>query len=282
MRIIRTPEQLQQIVGRLHRTGRTIGFVPTMGALHEGHLSLIRLARRQTDRVVVSIFINPIQFTQRRDFTRYPRPTRRDTQLARRAGVDLLFRPRAADLYPPNFQTTVDVSRVSRRWEGAHRPGHFRGVATVVATLFNLAQPDVAYFGEKDAQQVRVVEQLVRDLHWPVRIVVGPTVREPGGLAMSSRNARLSPSERRRALVVFAALQAGRRLIECGESRRAVLLQRVAAVVRQAGGVRLGDAAPGDPAALGPVTHVEGPVRFVLAVWVGDVRLIDTMLVPGR
>jgi len=282
MRVIRSPRLLQRMADRLRRAGKTVGFVPTMGALHEGHRSLIRRARRETDCVVVSIFVNPLQFHQRSDYARYPRPLARDAALARSAGVDILFIPGVRSLYPPDFQTTVDVTRLSRRWEGAFRPGHFRGVATVVAKLFNVVHPDLVYVGEKDAQQARLIQQLARDLNWGIRVRTMPTVREPDGLAMSSRNARLSPSERRRALVVVEALQAGRRLIECGERRRAVILRSMRGVMHRAPGTRLEYVAVVDPATLDPVDHVQGTARLLIAAWVGRVRLIDTVLVKAR
>ena len=282
MTIIRSPRQLQAITGRWRRAGHTIGFVPTMGALHAGHLQLIRRARRDADRVVVSVFVNPLQFNQRRDYARYPRPLALDARLAQAAGTDLLFAPSAVALYPPDFQTTVDVTRLSARWEGAFRPGHFRGVATIVTKLLHLAQPTIAYVGEKDAQQACLVEQLVRDLNLPITVRVLPTVREPDGLAMSSRNTRLSPTERRRALVVFRALQAGGALIESGERRRNVVLRRMRAVVRQVPGARLEYAAIVHPYTLEPVTTITGTVRLLVAVWVGRVRLIDTRLVRPK
>lgn len=250
-----------------------------MGALHDGHLSLIRYARRHTDCVVVSLFVNPLQFNERHDYLAYPKPRARDLALLRAAGVDLAFAPNAKDLYPPDFQTAVEVTRIARRWEGARRPGHFRGVTTVVTKLFHLVQPDLACFGEKDAQQARIVQQLVRDLNLPVRIAVRPTVREPDGLAMSSRNARLSATERRRALVVVRALQAGARLIECGARRRGAVLRRMRMVVRRAPGVRLEYAAAVNPVTLEPVTTGRGAVRLLIAARIGDVRLMDTRLV---
>lgn len=282
MKIIRNPHALQRWTSRLRRQGKTIGFVPTMGALHEGHLSLIRRARRETDAVIVSVFVNPIQFTQRRDYATYPRPAARDAALCRRAGVDLLFLPAARALYPPGFQTFVEVARLSRRWEGARRPGHFRGVATVVTKLFHLAQPTTAYFGEKDAQQARLIQQMARDLDVPLRVAVCPTVREPDGLAMSSRNARLSPTGRRRARALYDALQAARRLIESGERRRAAILHRMRAVIHARAGARLEYAAVVDPSTLEPVTRVRGQVRLLVAAWIGTVRLMDTMLVRAR
>lgn len=278
MRRLRSPRGLQQLTSRWRRQGRTIGFVPTMGALHAGHLRLIQRARRETDRVVVSIFVNPLQFNERRDYARYPRPLARDAALARAAGADILFVPVARQLYPHEFQTTVEVSRLTRRWEGAFRPGHFRGVTTIVATLLNLAQPDRLYVGEKDAQQARVIQQLVRDLHWNLRVRVLPTVRESDGLAMSSRNARLAPSERRRARALYEALQAGKRLIECGERRRSRLLRAMQQIIRRTPGARLDYLAVVDPTTLEPVRQVRGPVRLLIAVRFGRVRLIDTLI----
>ena len=281
MTIIRSPWAMQRFASRWRRQGHTIGFVPTMGALHAGHLALIRRARRQTDRVIVSLFVNPLQFDQRRDYTAYPRSLAHDAALARAAGTDALFVPSTASFYPSDFQTTVEVTALSRRWEGASRPGHFRGVTTVVAKLLNLVQPTVLYLGEKDAQQARVLQQLVHDLAWETAVRVVPTVREPDGLAMSSRNIRLSPSERQAALVVFGALQAARRLIESGTRRRAAILRRVRAELRRAPRVALDYVAVVDPTTLEPVEHVRGPVRVLVAVRIGDVRLIDTLLIQS-
>ncbi len=278
MRRIQSPHGLQQLTSRWRRQGRTIGFVPTMGALHAGHLRLIQQARRETDRVVVSIFVNPLQFTERRDYARYPRPLTRDAGLARAAGADVLFVPNARQLYPHDFQTTVEVTRVTRRWEGLSRPGHFRGVTTIVATLLNLAQPDLLYVGEKDAQQARAIQQLVHDLHWNLRVRVLPTVRESGGLAMSSRNVHLAPSERRRARALYEALQAGKWLIECGERRRSRLLRAMQQIIRRTSGARLDYLAVVDPMTLEPVRQVRGPVRLLIAVRLGSIRLIDTLI----
>ncbi len=274
---IRSPRGLQQLTSRWRRQGRTIGFVPTMGALHAGHLRLIQQARRETDRVVVSIFVNPLQFNEHRDYARYPKPLARDTALARAAGADLLFTPEAHQLYPRDFQTTVEVTQLTRWWEGAARPGHFRGVTTIVATLLHLAQPHILYVGEKDAQQARVIQQLVRDLQWPLRVRVLPTVREPDGLAMSSRNVRLSPSERRRARALYEALQAGKRLIECGERRRSRIARAMQQIIRTSG-ARLDYLAVVDPTTLDPVRQVRGPVRLLIAARLGPVRLIDTLI----
>jgi len=275
MRIVRRPADLRRLIRAAKRQGKQIGFVPTMGALHEGHLSLIRRARKETDLVVVSIFVNPIQFNRSSDLRSYPRTLGKDGRLAAAAGADLLFVPSARQIYPPGFQSFVEVTSLSRRWEGKLRPGHFRGVATVVAKLFNLVTPDAAYFGRKDAQQARIVRQMIRDLNFDIRLEVLPTVREPDGLAMSSRNRRLPTGARRAAAVLFQSLQEGRRLIECGHRRRNEILRRMRQVIRQARGVRIDYVAVVDPDTLEPLEVVRGKALLLLAVRVGKTRLID-------
>src|SRR5271169_4164991 len=225
MRTLRTVEELRAALASDRRAGLEIGLVPTMGALHEGHLSLISRAREQCDRVVVSLFVNPAQFNERSDLERYPRQETHDAQLATEAGADLLFAPSVEEVYPPGFATSVEVLGVTERLEGAARGAeHFRGVCTVVTKLLCMALPDVAYFGQKDAQQVVVIRRLVADLNLPVRIEVCPTVREPDGLAMSSRNALLSGEERMRALALPAALDAASRRAAAGERSAFALL----------------------------------------------------------
>ena len=275
MRIVRSCADLRRRIRRAKRQGKSIGFVPTMGALHEGHLSLILRARKETDLVVVSIFVNPIQFNQTSDLRSYPRTLARDARRASSAGCDLLFVPSSKEIYPENFQTFVEVTRLSRRWEGKLRPGHFRGVATVVAKLFNLVQPDAAYFGQKDAQQARVVRQMIRDLNFDIRLEVLPTVREPDGLAMSSRNRRLPTEGRRAAVALFQSLQEGRRLIECGCRRRNEILRRMRQVIRRAPGARIEYIAAVDPETLEPLSVVKSKALLLLAVRMGKTRLID-------
>ncbi len=248
-----------------------------MGALHEGHLSLIRRARKETDLVVVSIFVNPIQFNNRADLRSYPRTLARDSRLAAVAGCDLLFVPPAAEIYPPGFQTFVEVTQLTRQWEGKLRPGHFLGVTTVVAKLFNLVQPEIAYFGQKDAQQTRVVGQMIRDLGFDIRLRVLPTVREPGGLAMSSRNAHLSPDERRAANLLFESLQEGKRLIEWHLRRGNEISRRMRALIQKVPGARVEYLAIVDPETLEPMRRVKRPAMLLLAVRVGKTRLIDCM-----
>ncbi|MBI3615991.1 MAG: pantoate--beta-alanine ligase [Candidatus Omnitrophica bacterium] len=277
MRIIKRIAELRQAVRGMKRRGRSIGFVPTMGALHEGHLSLIRKARRETDWVIVSLFINPIQFNRRSDFRSYPRVLAQDARKAAGAGADALFAPSAVEIYPPDFQTSVEVERLSRRWEGRSRPGHFRGVATVVAKLFHLVQPDIAYFGQKDAQQARIVRQMIRDLNFDIRLRILPTIRELGGLAMSSRNQLLSSSARRPSRLLFEALQEARRLIQWGERRGSVVVRRMRQIIHKSSKARIDYAAIVNPKTLEPVEKLQGKVQVLLAVWIGPVRLIDNI-----
>ncbi len=255
--------------------GLRIGLVPTMGALHEGHLSLIRRAREQCDRVVVSLFVNPAQFSERSDLERYPRRERDDAELAAGAGADVLFAPSVEEVYPPGFATAVEVLGVTERLEGESRGAeHFRGVATVVTKLLCMALPDVAYFGQKDAQQVVVIRRLVADLNLPVRIEAIPTVREPDGLAMSSRNALLDADERARALALPAALNAARELAARGERSAGALLD----AAREA--MCPFDVAPEyialvDPDTLEPIEMLAGEALMAIAARIGAVRLID-------
>ena len=214
MKIVSSTDEMRRAC---RDSGRPLGLVPTMGALHDGHLSLVDQCRADCATVTVSIFVNPTQFGEGEDFSEYPRDLEADLEMLRQRGVDLVFAPSVSDIYPPGFDTWVEVGPVADRLEGAVRPGHFRGVATVVAKLFGIAKPDRAYFGQKDGQQTVVVKKLVRDLDMGVEVAVMPTVREPDGLAMSSRNVRLSPDERRAAAVVYRALSAGRMVWESGD-----------------------------------------------------------------
>src|SRR3989338_255377 len=219
MRVIRSAPQMTGIAQRLRRQGKSIGVVATMWCLHEGHLSLIRAAAAANDVVIVTVFVNPLQFGPGEDFKRYPRHLAGDIRLARQAGADILFAPTVQQMYPNGFASRIHVGSLGECWEGRSRPGHFDGVATVVTTLFHLTQPTAAYFGRKDYQQTLVVKQLIRDLHLPVRLRVLPTVREPDGLAMSSRNRYLNASQRRRATVLVRALRQARAQIRGGERR---------------------------------------------------------------
>jgi pantoate--beta-alanine ligase len=281
MRTVRTVATLRSALAPARRGPLTIGLVATMGALHEGHLSLVRRAREQCDLVVVSLFVNPAQFNEHSDLERYPRDERRDAELAAAAGADLLFAPSVEEVYPVGFATSVEVLGVTERLEGAVRgSGHFRGVATVVAKLLCMTMPDVAYFGQKDAQQVVVIRRLVADLNLPVRIEARPTVREADGLAMSSRNALLSDSERARARALPAALRAARELAAEGErsaeSLTAAAREAMASLEVEPEYVDLLE-----PETLEPVQELTGEALLALAARIGAVRLIDnTILDP--
>jgi pantoate--beta-alanine ligase len=282
MRTVRTVAALRAALQQPRRAGRRIGLVPTMGALHEGHLSLIAQARASCDEVVVTLFVNPTQFDEGADLDAYPRDEARDAALAETAGADLLFAPSPAEVYPPDFDTAVTVGGVSAPLEGELRgPAHFAGVATVVCKLLNMAQPDVAFFGQKDAQQVAVIRRLVRDLDLPVEIEVGATIREPDGLALSSRNARLRGDERERALALRRALDAVRARAAAGERDPAALVAAGRAAMT-AFSVEPEYLALVAPDTFAPVRSV-GDERVLVAVAarVGDVRLIDNDILEG-
>lgn len=267
----------------VRRAGRCIGFVPTMGALHEGHVSLIRAARRDCASVVVSIFVNPTQFGPGEDLTKYPRPLEEDLRTCREAGTDLVFAPTASEMYRPNAVTTVRVGKLSEPLCGAFRPGHFEGVATVVAKLFNIVMPGRAYFGEKDYQQLVVIRQMVRDLDLPIEIVGCPTVREAGGLAMSSRNRYLSVEQRHQALSLYQALTEARQAVTAGTRDVAVLCDMIRRRILAAGDARMDYVSIVDAASLEALQTVDRPARMCVAVRIGDCRLIDNMPVdvPG-
>jgi pantoate--beta-alanine ligase len=275
MRVVHTIAEARAVRRALPGTW---GFVPTMGYLHEGHLSLIRRARAENDRVAVSIFVNPTQFGPHEDYARYPRDLERDLRLLEPLGVDLVFVPSVEEMYPPGFQTWVIVEEVSRPLEGASRPGHFRGVATVVAKLFHILQPDRAYFGQKDAQQTVVIRRMVQDLNIPVEIVICPTVREPDGLAMSSRNTYLNPEERRSATVLFRALQIAKARYEAGERDAERLREAMREVIRAEPLARIDYVSVADPETLRELEQVEGPALLSLAVYIGTTRLIDNIM----
>lgn len=272
---IRDEAGLRQELALWAVRGRTVGFVPTMGALHEGHLSLVRQARERADRVVASVFVNPTQFNRAEDLSRYPRQPDRDAEMLEEAGCDLLFLPDVSTIYPEGHTVFVEPGGPAEGLEGEFRPGHFRGVATVVAALFNLIRPDFAVFGRKDAQQLAVICKLVRDLHFPVEIVPGDTVREPDGLAMSSRNVFLNAEERHAASALYRSLVAAREAIEAGERRgdevRRILREGIASepllVLEYAEAV--------DAGSFRPVETLSGEIVLPLAVRAGATRLID-------
>ena len=269
--------RLRHTVAGWRREGALIGFVPTMGALHEGHLSLVRLARERADRVVASVFVNPTQFGPGEDFARYPRSPERDADLLRGAGCALLFLPAVETMYPPGHATFVEPGGAAVGLEGERRPGHFGGVATVVLQLFQLVQPDLAVFGEKDAQQLAVVRQLVRDLHVPVEILAAPTVRDADGLALSSRNAYLAPAERQAALALHRALHAAEGLIAAGERRAALVRERMLEVLADEPLVSVEYVAAVDADSFQPLESLAGNVVLPVAARVGRTRLIDNL-----
>lgn len=276
MRVIRDIAAVRAAVSDARSAGRSVALVPTMGAFHTGHEALMRAAAESSDVVVVSLFVNPTQFDRPDDLAAYPRVEDEDAAVAARAGAEILFSPGVADMYPDGFATTVSVSGVSEPLEGAHRPGHFAGVATVVAKLLNIVGPDVAWFGAKDAQQLLVVRRLVADLDLPVRIAALDTVREPDGLAMSSRNRRLSPADRKRARALPEALSAARRAVVAGERDPASIRQ--AALEAAGSRVDFEYLAVVDPATLAPAVRIDGAVLIAAAAVVGPVRLIDNVL----
>ena len=279
MNVIHSVAELRAALREPRGSGWTIGLVPTMGAFHEGHLSLMRRARRDCDVVVVSLFVNPAQFNDPADLERYPRDRPRDEALAAEIGVDHLFAPAVNEVYPPGFATTVSVAGITETLEGAHRGrAHFDGVATVVTKLFNIVGPDVAYFGQKDAQQALVIRRLVRDLDMPVRVEVCPTVREADGLALSSRNAHLSPTDRARATALHRALSAVQDAVSAGE-RDPNLLQARALAVLDSEGIDPDYLKLVSPDTLVPVTQIEDDFLAVLAAHVGETRLIDNQLI---
>jgi pantoate--beta-alanine ligase len=276
---IRDAGQLRREIALWHALDRTVGFVPTMGALHAGHLSLLRMARerreRQADRVVASVFVNPTQFGPNEDFSRYPRQPEKDAAMLEEAGCDLLFLPDVDTVYPPGHTTYVDLAGPAEGLEGACRPGHFRGVATVVLGLFHLVRPDLAVFGKKDAQQLAVVRHMVRDLHVPVEIVAAETLREADGLAMSSRNAYLNPEERRAAGVLFQALTAAETAITAGERRGGEVRRILREVLQSEPLARTEYAEAVDGETFQPLDVLRGQVVLPLAVRIGGTRLID-------
>jgi pantoate--beta-alanine ligase len=280
MKTLHTIQEVRATLADPRRRGETIGLVPTMGAFHEGHLSLMRRARAQSDLVVVSLFVNPSQFNDERDLASYPRDLRRDAALAEQAGVDYLFAPAVQEIYPSGFATTVSVSGLTDALEGAHRGSHhFDAVTTVVTKLFNIVAPDIAYFGQKDAQQAVVIERMVRDLDMPVRIELCPTVREPNGLAMSSRNVHLSGADRQRAAVLHRALQAVQRAVSAGE-RDLGAARKEGLAELSSEGVDPDYLELVSPDTLEPLGRIDGqPILALVAARIGSTRLIDNELI---
>jgi pantoate--beta-alanine ligase len=276
MRTIRTIAEMRAYLARARAQGRTVGLVPTMGAFHAGHHSLMQAARESQDEVIVSLFVNPAQFNDSKDLAAYPRTEGQDAAEAAGLGVDVLFAPPDSEIYPPDFATSIQVNGLSEILEGAERgASHFAGVCTVVSKLLNIVQPDVAYFGQKDAQQLAVVSRMVKDLDIPVRIEAMPTIREPDGLALSSRNRRLSADDRARALALHDALQAAETAVAAGE-RDAARVREIATA--QLGGVDAEYLAIVDPESFDELTTIDGRALVAVAARVGPVRLIDNVV----
>jgi pantoate--beta-alanine ligase len=275
---IETIAEMKAVCRNVRRDGRTLGFVPTMGALHEGHLSLVRASKTRCDVSAVSIFVNPLQFGPSEDLAKYPRTLERDTKLLDELGVDLLFVPGAEEMYPQGAKTYVLVEELSEKLDGASRPGHFRGVATVVAKLFEIIRPDFAFFGQKDAAQVAVLRKMARDLNLDIELVVCPIVREPDGLAMSSRNAYLTPDQRQQALVLHRSLTKVKAAVEAGERDAAKVIEIGRRIIAAEPGARLDYFAIVNPDTLDPVTEIYPGTLIAVAAWVGTTRLIDNIV----
>jgi len=276
--VVNTVVRLRQRLDDVRRRGRTIGFVPTMGALHEGHLSLVRTAKAECDSAVVSIYVNPTQFGPQEDFARYPRTLEADLELLAGAGGDLVFAPADAEVYRAGHDTWVTPGRVAEPLEGQCRPGHFRGVATVVLKLLNMVGPDMAYFGHKDYQQAVVIRRMVEDLSVPVAIRICPTVREPDGLAMSSRNRYLSPEARARALTLWKSLSLAADLVRQGQTDASQIVQRMREVLNAAAPVQIDYVALVGPETLEPVEQIRGPTLAAVAAKIDGTRLIDNCI----
>lgn len=281
MRVTRNIAEARAAVAGLRAEGRTVGLVPTMGALHAGHLSLVRASRTACDATVATIFVNPTQFAPGEDFTKYPRTFDADCALLEAEGVDVVFAPEAAEMYPPGATTVVEVEGISDRLDGASRPGHFRGVATVVSKLFHIVGPDKAFFGQKDAAQVAVLRRMVRDLNFPVEMVVCPIVREPDGLAMSSRNRYLSAEDRRQALVLSRALRRVEARAAAGETNSEALIEAGLAAMAEEPEVGLDYFRVVNPETLEDVPDVTHGALVAVAAQVGPARLIDNLLLQS-
>jgi pantoate--beta-alanine ligase len=278
MNICKTIAHVRHTRDGLRQDRRTVGLVPTMGALHEGHLSLVRAAKAQTDVAVVSIFVNPTQFGPNEDFSKYPRTFERDCELLRTEGVDLVFAPAIEEMYPQSAVTYVTVEGLSDKLDGRSRPGHFRGVTTVVSKLFHIVEPDKSFFGQKDAAQVAIIRRMVRDLNMPVEIVVCPVVREADGFAMSSRNAYLDPQQRQSALVLQRVLKAMEKLFKQGERSPAALIEAGKGQFATEPAVRVDYLEIVDPDSLDPVTEMSRPALVAVAAHAGTTRLIDNVV----
>jgi pantoate--beta-alanine ligase len=279
MKTIRKIESIKSALNNVRAQGRSVGFVPTMGYLHEGHLSLVRASLRDTDCTVVSIFVNPTQFSPKEDFKEYPRDFERDSRLLENLEIDFLFFPDTTEMYPPDYRTYVEIDALQEVLEGRSRPGHFRGVCTVVMKLFNIIQPDVAYFGQKDAQQAILLKKMANDLNLDIRIEVIPTVREEDGLALSSRNVYLTPEQRQAAVCLSRSLDEAARMIGSGERQPAPILDRMREIIEREDLAKLDYIAIVDMDSLEPLNEIKRAALIALAVFFDRVRLIDNIMV---
>ncbi len=275
MKVIETLAEMKKV---RHKLTGTVGFVPTMGYLHDGHLALVKQAKAENAAAVVSIFVNPTQFGPREDFASYPRNTERDLALLKKIKTDIIFMPSAAEMYPPRFDSWVEVGKVSERLEGASRPTHFRGVTTVVAKLFNIVEPTKAYFGQKDAQQALVIQKMAADLNMNLEVVVCPTVREPDGLAMSSRNTYLNPEERRAAVVLYQSLTRAQQLWAKGEKNAECIRQEMTSLIKKQPLANIDYISIADNETLEELKEVRSPALVSMAVKIGKTRLIDNVV----
>jgi len=273
MKVLKTIKEMRRL-----NLPQPVGFVPTMGYLHEGHLALVRQARAENSSVVVSIFVNPTQFGPHEDFKKYPRDPERDLALLGKEGTDVVFMPSAGEMYPPGFNSWVEVGKIAERLEGASRPGHFRGVATVVARLFDIVQPDRAYFGQKDAQQLLVVKRMVAELNMKLEVVAVPTVREPDGLAMSSRNTYQNPEERKAAVILYQALSLAQKLFSGGEKDAKLIRRQMKELIQQQPLAQIDYISIADAETLDELATVKPPALVSLAVKIGKTRLIDNVV----
>jgi pantoate--beta-alanine ligase len=280
MRVLETIHELKSALASVREAGKRIGFVPTMGAFHEGHLALMRRARRETDVVVVSNFVNPLQFSAGEDYDRYPRNLPNDIRLAETVPVDILFVPSVAEMYAKGFRTFVDQDELPTKLCGAFRPGHFRGVMTIVAKLFNVCRPHVAYFGQKDYQQVLITRRMVIDLNFDIDVRMVPTVREEDGLAMSSRNSYLGPKQRKDAAYIHQAIQHAKDLVEHGATSSAQVTREIRRILKKIKGSRIDYIEFVNQDTLEPIREIKGKALVAVAVRVGKARLVDNALIP--
>ncbi len=281
MRVIRSVRSIQQFIKKAKSAGKTVGFVPTMGALHDGHRSLLRRCRRDNGIVVLSVFVNPKQFGPKEDFAKYPRRERADKELAKEEKVDIMFVPSAKEMYPEGYCTYIEVEKMTRVLCGKFRPGHFKGVTTVVGKLLNIVTPDVLYLGRKDAQQTAVVTRMVQDLNFDVTVRVCPTVREADGLAMSSRNQYLTGREHKQAAVLYRSLKEARQSVIAGNHSVTAIIGKIRSRIRRETSGRIDYVECVDAGTVMPLKRIQGKAMIALAVWFGKTRLIDNIIVQA-